>query len=184
MRYVRRIVWYIAARMLLITVILGLMVAAFYYAMNFANIQVVLKDGMAQRTKVVMQMETDQTALNKYFSSTWLEKDTVLSAALQGNSQYSDYNVRGIDHRLEMGFFWVWPWDSTARVTVTETVPRIDGRVKGTKADAAIAARGEKAVYPPEWVGARYRVTMSRENGQWKIKNLSVLEYLEAENDP
>ena len=181
MKYLRRVVWYIAGRMFLITLVLGLMILGFYYAMNFTNIQVVLKDGMAQRTKIIMQMDTDKNAVGKFFSSSWLDKDTVLSAALQGNSNYSDYNVRGIDHRLEMSFFWVWPWETTARVNVQETVPRIDGRVKGTKADAVIATKGDRGVYPPDWTGARYRVTLSKENGQWKIRNLSVLEYLEPQ---
>ena len=54
MKYLRRFVWYLASRLLLICVVLGLMVVGFYYAMNMANIYVVLKDGMAYRAQVVM----------------------------------------------------------------------------------------------------------------------------------
>lgn len=179
MKYVRRTIWYIATRLLVISLVLGLIVLAFYYAMNFTNIQVVLKDGMAQRTKTIMLMDTDNDQLSKFFSATWLEKDGPLNTALQGNSEYADYNIRGIDHRLEMSFFWVWPWDDTVRVNITETVPRIDGRVKGTRADSVIAARGENGVYPPAWKGTRYRVTMSREGGQWKIKGITTTETID-----
>ena len=49
MQYLRRLVWYIASRLLVITLVLGLMVTGFYYAMNVTNINVVLKDGMARR---------------------------------------------------------------------------------------------------------------------------------------
>ena len=92
----------------------------------------------------------------------------------EGDSPYQDYNVRGIDHRLEMGFLWVWPWDSTVRVTITERIPRIDGRVKGSKADEVIARDGEDAIYPPAWAEAEYRALLTRENGQWKIKTLTA----------
>ena len=174
MKYVRRTIWYVATRLLVISLILGMIVLGFYYAMSFTNIHVVLKDGMAQRTKAIMQIEMKENTLDKFFSTSWLERDGTLNAALQGNSEYSDYNVRGIDHRLEMNFFWVWPWDTTVSVNITETVPRIDGRVKGTKAESVIATRGESAVYPPAWPGMKYRVTMSKEGGQWKIKNITL----------
>ena len=113
MKYLRRFVWYLASRLLLICVVLGLMVVAFYYAMNMANIYVVLKDGMAYRAQVVM-MEADESELTKYFVPSFLEQDQVLLATKQGNSPYKDYNVRGIDHRLEMDWMWCWPWEDTA----------------------------------------------------------------------
>ena len=75
--------------------------------------------------------------LEKYFLTVCLENDSGLLETDNGNSPYKDYNVRGIDHRLEMGFLWVWPWDNTVRLTISEKIPRIDGRVKGNKADEA-----------------------------------------------
>ena len=127
MKYLRRFVWYLASRLLLICVVLGLMIVTFYYAMNMANIQVVLKDGMAYRAQVVM-MDADPSELTKYFMPSFLEQDQVLLAVQQGNSPYKDYNVRGIDHRLEMEWMWCWPWEDTARADITERIPRIDGR--------------------------------------------------------
>ena len=79
---------------------------------------------------------------------------------LNGLSPYRDYTVRGIDHRLEMGFTWVWPWDTTARVDIVERLPRIDGRVKGSVAEEYIERFGEDALYPPDWTSARYRDTL------------------------
>ena len=117
--------------MLLLCVLLGLGITIFYYAMNLTNIQIVLKDGMANRAKVIMGIADDQDELKKYFQNSVIANDTELKAAALGNSRYENYNIRGIDHRLEMGFLWVWPWESSVRVTVTESIPRIDGRVKG-----------------------------------------------------
>ena len=52
MKYLRRLIWYIATRLMIITGILGLMTIAFYFSMNASNIQIILKDGMARRAQV------------------------------------------------------------------------------------------------------------------------------------
>ena len=174
MKYIRRAVWFVANRLLVICLILGLIMTVFYYAMNLSNIQIILKDGMANRAKVIMGVSSDAEELKRYFQQTWLDSDSALTSALRGASPYADYNVRGIDHRLNMDFFWIWPWDNSVRVTIEERIPRIDGRVKGLKADEVIAQRGDGAVYPPEWPDARYRVLLVREGGQWKIRNLTA----------
>ena len=72
-------------------------------------------------------MEADESELTKYFMPSFLEQDQVLLATKQGNSPYKDYNVRGIDHRLEMDWMWCWPWEDTARANIVERIPRIDG---------------------------------------------------------
>ncbi len=175
MKYVRRTVWYIAVRLFFICLILGIAMTVFYYAMNLSNIQVILKDGMANRTKVIMGMDSGAGELSKYFQAACLNADEELIAAQSGNSRYANYNIRGIDHRLDMGFLWTWPWDTSTRVTIREKVPRIDGRVKGTKADEVIAQNGGNSVYPPSWPEASYRVNLVKESGQWKIRSLTPI---------
>ena len=178
MKYLRRFIWYLASHLFVLVLVLGLMVISFYYAMNLTNIQIVLKDGMARRAQVVM-MEEDASELNKYFQAGFLEQDAVLAAAAAGASPYQNYNIRGLDHRIELGFFWVWPWDDTARAEIVERIPRIDGRVKGSKAEEIIAQQGASAVYPPAWQSARYRVQLVKENGQWRIRSLTLVENLD-----
>ncbi|MBR6029357.1 MAG: hypothetical protein IKP40_09730 [Clostridia bacterium] len=177
MKYLRRFVWFLAFRLTAAALILGLAVCAFYYAMNLTNVQIVLKDGLARRAQVVMRMEDGQE-LTKYFQQTYLERDAALLAAEQGTSPYQNYTIRGIDHRIDLGFTWIWPWDDTARVDVTERLPHIDGRIKGSKAEEAVAAGGPSAVYPPAWASARYRVTLVKESGRWMIKSMTLLENL------
>ena len=173
MRVLRRTVWYIASRLFLVCLILGIAITVFYYAMNLSNIQIIVKDGMAKRAKVIMGIDGDSGGLGKYFQTACMSSDTELMAALNGNSAYADYKVRGIDHRLELGFVWIWPWETTARLNITENIPRIDGRAKGTKADELIEKNGPGALYPPEWAEGRYRITLIKENNQWKIKNMT-----------
>ena len=173
MKYLRRGIWYIASRLFAICLVLGLMITVFYYAMNVMNIQIILKDGMAGRAKYIMGISDDRSELSKFFQASCLESDTQVLDTDQEKSPYIDYNVRGIDHRLDMGFLWVWPWENVARVTIRESIPRIDGRVKGLRADEVIAQKGQDAIYPPEWPEMTYRALLVRENGQWKIKSLT-----------
>ena len=58
MQYLRRLIWYIASRLLIILIVLGLVTTAFYFSMNAANIYVILKDGMAKRAQVIMMDST------------------------------------------------------------------------------------------------------------------------------
>lgn len=180
MQYLRRFIWHIASRLLVLTLVLGLMIVGFYYAMNATNIYVVLKDGMALRAQVILGTE-DADELTKYFQTSFIQRDPQVQNALAGYSPYEDYNIRGIDHRLDMSFLWVWPWDTVARVTITERVPRIDGRVKGSVADEYVEKQGTSALYPPAWQGMRYQAILVKENGQWHIRSLTVLETLDNE---
>ena len=98
MKYLRRLVWYLSSRLLILFCVLGLMTMAFYFSMNATNIYIILKDGMAKRAQVVMMGEDEN--LNAYFSSAYLERDVGNKQAfLDGfaqaeellDSDFSDY---------------------------------------------------------------------------------------------
>lgn len=74
-----------------------------------------------------------------------------------------------------------WPWEDTARANIIERIPRIDGRAKGTTADALVAAGGADALYPPDWQSASYRAVLVKENGQWRIRSLTLVQVLTEE---
>ena len=178
MERLRRFIWYLAGRLFLLLTLLSLFTVTFYYAMNATNIYIVLKDGMAKRAQVIM-MDEDASELTKFFQSSYLQRDQNLQIALEGKSPYTYYTVRGIDHRLKMTWMWCWPWEDTARADITERIPRIDGRAKGTAADALIAAGGSEALYPPTWQSAKYRAVLVKENGQWRIRGLTMVQVLD-----
>ena len=167
MKKLRRLVWFIAKKLLLITCVLGLITIAFYFSMNAANIFVILKDGMAQRALAVMMNEENRD-LNKYFSAAYLPLDKRLAYIRNGNNPYERYQITGIDHRLRMEWMWAWPWEDTARATITEQVPAIDGRAKAAYRETLPAEQQS----PPRWPSARYDVILIRENGQWHIREL------------
>ena len=103
--------------------------------------------------------------------------------AIDGRSPYTYYTVRGIDHRLEMTWMWCLAVGEHGPCEFTETIPRIDGRVNGDYAEAARALYGEGYESPPKWQGGRYSATMVKENNQWHIRSLSLLELLDTGNE-
>ena len=177
MKQMRRFIWYLASRLLLILCVFSLCVVTVYYAMNATNISIVIKDGMAKSAQVIMMNESS-AELTKFFQGSYLQRDENLQLAIDGKSPYSYYTVRGIDHRLKMTWMWCWPWDSTARVSFTETIPRIDGRVNAKNAEAARALYGESYESPPRWQGGRYTAILVKENGQWHIRSIALVEAL------
>ena len=176
MKYLRRFLWYIAKHLLALTIIFGALIIAFYMAMNTANITILLKDGMALRAQVIM-MDREPQELTKYFENEFVELDAAINLGVSGTSPYANYSITGIDHRIQMEWMWCWPWDDTARADFVETVPKIDGRIK-----SSLRAETEKnnpdKVYPPSWQAARYRATLIREGGRWKISSIKLLETL------
>ena len=64
MLYFRRLTWFIAGRMLLICVLVGMLVCGFFMAMDAANIYVVLNDGMQKRVDVILTRQ-EAGELNK-----------------------------------------------------------------------------------------------------------------------
>ncbi|MBQ7454848.1 MAG: hypothetical protein IJS53_00275 [Clostridia bacterium] len=166
MRHLRKLVWFIASRLFIVLLLLGILTVTFYYAMNATNIYVIVKDGMARRAQVIM-MDEPASSLDAYFSASWLERDELLRAALDGNGPYQNVQVTGFDHRITLQSVWCWPWDSIATATVIERIPAIDGRsVSGTV---------------PAWQAARYTMVLSNESGNWRIRNIEVVEYLNNE---
>lgn len=174
MRYLRRFIWYVATRLLALAVVLALMTIAFYFSMNAANIYVILKDGMAERAHAVM-IEERPGQLENYFARSYIERDNVLTSIKNGTNPYARYSITGFDHRLAMEWMWSWPWDDTARATITERIPAIDGRIISSYKQVTPEAQWGV----PRWESARYNVVLSRENGQWHIKNMTYAGALE-----
>lgn len=172
MKFLRRFVWYLSSRLIIICIVLTVLIIAFYYAMNMANLQVVIKDGMAKRAQVVM-MNHDAAELNKYFSASFIERDDVLNAVRDGLSPYKDYQIVGIDHRISMSWMWCWPWENYARADISEEIPKIDGRLKASAVRQT--ADGQSRQFPPKWQSRKYRANLVREDGKWHIQNLQLL---------
>ena len=176
MLYFRRLIWFIASRMLLVCVLLGMLVCGFFMAMNGANIYVVLNEGMEKRVDVILTRQ-QAAELNKYFHADFLLADTALEGALNGSSTYSDYNITGFEYELTIEKLWAWPWDAYANCTVVERVPSITGSVISSR-------RSEVSERIPRWQGGRYDITLVKTGGQWKIIGMQQKTVLVEADDP
>ena len=175
MRKLRRLFWFVTKRMIGLTMAVGLLILTLYMAMNTSAITILLKDGMALRAQVIM-MNEEPSSLNKYFKDEFVELDSALTVGQSDISPYANYNITGIDHRVDMEWMWCWPWDRVARADFVESVPKIDGKIKSSMREAA-EQNNPDSVYPPAWRSARYRATLEKIGGQWKIASISLLEY-------
>ena len=180
MRTLKRFLCFVASRVFFLTVLCALLIMAFYLAMNTTNIWVLLDDGLDARAGVVLMGE-DASVLEKYFRTEFISQDPVLQVGLSDASPYQDYEIRGYDHRVRMVSVWAWPWESVARAEIIESIPAIDGTIRSSRREAALAAGGEARLSPPKWTTSRYRATLVRSAGQWKISNLQLLEQLKDE---
>ena len=179
MRYLRRYLWFIVMRLFWAVVISGALIVSFYLAMNTANIYVLLQDGLDARAGVVL-VRKEPSELTKFFGTDFLHGDQLLRVGMSEGSPYAHYDIRAYEHKMILEWVWSWPWDTVARATVVEDVPRIDGKVKAARRDEIIAAKGEEWVNPPPWVKARYDISLARVNGQWKISNMQMIEALDG----
>lgn len=178
MKYIRRLLWHIATRLILFSVVIGLLILAFYLAMDTSNIYILLQDGMQQRASVILTQK-DADTLTNFFTNEFLMNDETLTIGLSDQSPYVNYSVTGFTYQLSMESMWAWPWDSTATATIVEKIPKINGKVKSGKSSQV------ESTTPPAWYGGRYVVTLRRIGGQWKIAGLRQTQIIvEATQEP
>ena len=161
MLHLRRLIWYIVTRLLLVCILCGMLVCGFYMCLNTANIYVILTDGLERRAQVILTRE-DAEELNFYFHADFLSTDPALEGTFDGSSMYDNYRISDFEYDLKIERLWAWPWDSFATCTVVERVPSITGSVIASR-------RGGNLPESPSWQGGRYDITLIKENGEWKI---------------
>ena len=161
MVYLRRLVWFIASRLVLICVLCGMLVCGFYMCLNTANIYVILNDGLEKRAEVILTRQ-EAEKLNFYFHADFLSTDPALEGAFDGSSVYDDYTITDFEYELKIEKLWAWPWYSYATCTVVERIPSITGSVIASR-------KSEASPTVPGWQGGRYDITLVKDDGAWKI---------------
>ena len=92
MKYLRRMMSFLAVRLIVFTVCASVVVCAFYMAFEIGNAYVLISEGMEKRVSVALTRE-NATDLNGYFTTGFLEGDPVLSAAFSEDSPYLAYTI-------------------------------------------------------------------------------------------
>lgn len=170
MKYIRRLLWFVATRLVMISVIVGLLTLVFYLAMNTANIYLMLSDGMKLRAEVILTRDNAEE-MPSFFTDEFLLSDETLAIGLSEQSPYVDYKISSFNYEMSMEWMWAWPWENTATATIVEKVPRIVGSVRSSS--RSLVTAGTISATPPSWYGGRYVVTLTRTDGRWKISGLT-----------
>lgn len=169
MKYIRRFMWFLSSRLVIFTLIVGILVLVFYTCLNISNIYILLSDGMKARAQVMLTRE-DPEQLNNYFRAEFLTGDEALNLALGPSSPYVDYEITDFEYKLNIESVWCWPWQDTALATIVERIPKITGKVVSSRSEAV--EDGSLPSTPPTWQGGRYEITLYRSNGQWKVAGM------------
>ena len=162
--------WFIASRLLIFTVVVAVLILAFYLSMNAANIYILLSDGMELRTQVILTREGGED-LHNFFRDDFLYADEALNVGYSEESPYVNYDISSFESDVTLEWVWSWPWEDTAQATIVYRVPEIHGSILSSK--KSLVESGVLPASPPSWQGGRYRMTLYRENGQWKIAGMT-----------
>lgn len=153
---------------LIIVVVISLCTGAFVFAMDYANISVLVADGMKTRTGVVLGY-TDASELPKFFTEAYIAGDRGLD-----DTTYLDFTINSFDAQVDVASLSTLPWKDTATVRVSETAT-IDGELPVSKQTPEQLADPNK-IRPPAWQDASYELTLKKTEDQWIIVNVEEIE--------
>ena len=172
MKHLMRFIAFILKNIIWICVAIALCAAGFFISMNYSSLDVMLNDGLKERANVILY-NNDTSSMSQYFTNYFMETDSYLAL----REQYGIYEIKTFGYNLQCGSLMTWPWATTATVYVDEAVYSIDGAIDTTIKDKD-AAMLDGTYYPPAWKNCRYKVTLIKSDGQWKIEKLEyVSEY-------
>jgi hypothetical protein len=160
-----KFLWYLLSRILIWAAAVGLVVLAFFMAMDYMNASILTKDGLQVRAQVVIE-GSDPSALSKVFSKNFLEKDTLINS-----DAYRPYKVSGFDYSAESDIVLVFPWQDYITLRVTEKGTNISPQVT-PDADSGLSPT------PPNWENAVYDIRLVRYEGSWRIVSMTKIETL------
>lgn len=163
MLHFRRLVWFIASRLILLCILCGILVCGFYMCLNTANIYIILTDGLEKRASVILTQE-DAENLNFYFHADFLSADRALEGAFDGTSVYDDYTITDFEYDLKIEKLWAWPWDNYATCTVVERRPslRIPSPSSARRRPKSPPSRRRWRPWASSWTSSRPRSTPNR----------------------
>jgi hypothetical protein len=77
--------------------------------------------------------------------------------------KYAGYSVSHVDYKVNVEDLWVWPWEISSTIVVTETISSINGENADGQA-------------PPAWQNGEYKVKVRKVNSSWKIEGVELVE--------
>ena len=177
MNYVLRVLLFIAGLLLAVVLITGLCVMGFKVAEASGNAYVIASEGMQVRAQNILMPNAASTGdMAKYFTVICTADDSELT-----ENAYAGDRITAFDYRASVESVWAQPWKNRATVTLTESVPTINGVHPTGDTDDSGAAVGTACA---PWEKRRYKLTLLRQDEQWLIDRMEILEVLEPDPTP
>lgn len=161
LRFFSRSSLYIARTIALVFLGVMLCVLAFVSCARLANLYILVNEGMALRAECILQ-DGPKEELDNYFTAECIAADGRLSDAT-----YQPYTVASYNYMLDFSRIRVWPWFKDLSVDVLEQTDRIVGSANSNAVDPDSD--------PPPWTPIRYRLTVSKVKGSWRISSIITL---------
>ena len=161
LRFFSRSSLYIARTIALIFLCVMLCVLSSVSCARLANLYILVNEGMALRIECIVQ-DGPREELDNYFTPECIAYDGRLL-----DDTYQPYTVTSYNYTLDFSHIRVWPWLKDLSVDVLEQTDRIVGTANSNAVDPDSA--------PPPWTPIRYRLTISKVRGSWRISSLTTL---------
>lgn len=171
--YIGRFFRYFFGRLLIWAIAAALVILSFFVCMDYMNVNVLIRDGFYKRAATIMHINEDPSILIKVFTKSFIDKDTLLKSDI-----YDAYVIRGFNHKLDVDFKLIFPWDDTIQVDITERIPYIDGELPVSSEDTKDTG---ETIKPPEWQDGRYTLTLARDQDNWRITAMELIKKLPKE---
>lgn len=172
MKYSLRFVWYILRIVIVAASAFAILAAAFFIAMDSANVFVIVTDGMKARATSAL-LPSQSTDLARFFTDSFLKNQPPVDT-----SKYAAFTITGIDYKLNVESLWCRPWQNTATVTVVESIPEMYYDIPMN------AEEGKDIPVPPPWQRARYKIQCVRTADAWRIDKIELVKALAPEPTP
>lgn len=162
---------FVLSRLAIVVVIIMIVIVAFYAAMNTMNIDMIAKDALVMRAKVVLvhdEEKVDSSSLKNFFTEDFLNSDPVLTS-----STYDGYKVTNFYQRVNVHPPIVWPWQDKVSVEVDDIITDIAGREADQTDEEGNTIKG--TAKPPEWKNGSYQLEMVKVEDAWKIDSMEFI---------
>ncbi len=153
-KYIRRILWFVASRLLIFSVVASVLILAFYLSITRPT-------SYCSMTACASARHLDAGGAGgpqQLFRADFLDSDEALALGLSSQSPYVNYKITGFESSVKLEWIWSWPWEDTAQATILYRVPSIQGSVVSGK--SALVKSGVLSATPPVWQGGRYNMML------------------------
>lgn len=138
-------------------------VTVFFSVTHLSNIDIMVREGMKARAKVVYNQD-ESIDLTNYFTQNCLNADDELN-----NGRYEGYTITGYNQKTDFSMAWVWPWENEKVIYVTESMVNVKGSVTEKSENS------EEKNEIPEWKNGIYRIVLIRDGSFWSISSRWVI---------